>query len=280
MSDIIGLHGEQRYIEASKRFHTGSTTKGIRFVKTLILILSIGLIAEAAFYFIISPFTSTIKLSFTGTHTMSEAELKKAAGLTGLEKWGRINTAVVSRRLASYPLIAEAKVTKRFPDKLLIEISERKSVGMLLATVGGRTVPMGIDKTGTVFRTASTESPRTVPVISGLIFQNIHTGMKVHKQLVSLFKQLDILQKKAPSLLTEISEITIEQKKYGGFDLILYPVQMQIRVRSDSLLNEGRLQYMMLVLDVVRKLDLSSKIEELDIRGGTASFRLRGETDE
>jgi len=104
--------------------------------------------------------------------------------------------------------------------------------------------------------------------------------MKVHKQLVSLFKQLDILQKKAPSLLTEISEITIEQKKYGGFDLILYPVQMQIRVRSDSLLNEGRLQYMMLVLDVVRKLDLSSKIEELDIRGGTASFRLRGETDE
>ena len=83
-----------------------------------------------------------------------------------------------------------------------------------------------------------------------------------------------------PALLSEISEMKIEQKKYGGFDLILYPVRTQVKVRADSTLNEDRLQYMMLTLDVIRELDLSSKIEELDVRAGTASYRLRGEANE
>ena len=104
--------------------------------------------------------------------------------------------------------------------------------------------------------------------------------MKVHKKLVPLFKQLDLLQKKNPALLSEISEMKIEQKKYGGFDLILYPVQTPVKVRTDSTLNEERLQYMILTLDVIRDFDMSAKIEELDVRAGTASYRLRGEADE
>ena len=102
----------------------------------------------------------------------------------------------------------------------------------------------------------------------------------MHKRLVPLFKQLDILQKKNPALLSEISEMKIEQKKYGGFDLILYPVRTQVKVHTESTLNEEKLQYMILALDVIRELDLNAKIEELDVRGGTASYRLRGETDE
>lgn len=72
----------------------------------------------------------------------------------------------------------------------------------------------------------------------------------------------------------------IEQKKYGGFDLLLYPVQTRIKVRTDSALNEDRLRYMMLTVDVIRQLNLTARIEELDVRSGTASYRLRGETDE
>ena len=102
----------------------------------------------------------------------------------------------------------------------------------------------------------------------------------MHKQLVPLFKQLDLLQKKNPVLLSEISEIKIEQKKYGGFDLILYPVQTQVKVRTDSTLNEERLRYMMLALDVIQKFGLTAEIEELDVRAGTASYRLRGEANE
>lgn len=279
MSDTLRLQNHA-YREIRTASHTDQQTGKRRVLKIVIIILLTFLIGETIFYLFVLPFVSTAKIQISGTGAISEEGLKKAAGLTGTEKWGRLNTDTLSRRLTAYPLVAEAKVTKKYPDKVLIEITERKPVGVLLATVGGRTVPMEIDKTGTVFKIAPKEPSKLLPVISGLTFQNIRAGMKVHKQLVPLFTQLDILQKKNPALLSEISEMKIEQKKYGGFDLILYPVQTPIKVRTDSALNEDRLRYMMLVLDVIRELDLNTEIEELDVRAGTASYRLRGERNE
>ena len=45
-------------------------------------------------------------------------------------------------------------------------------------------------------------------------------------------------------------------------------------------MNEERLRYMMLALDVIQKFGLTAEIEELDVRAGTASYRLRGEANE
>ena len=279
MSDIIRLQNHT-YTESLNSPQTVKKAKGKKLLKIVILSVLLFLAGNSVYYLFIVPFNATAKIQLLGIDTILEAELKKAAGLTGTEKWGKIDKDALLHRITSYPLVAEARVVKKYPDKVLIEIIERQPVGILLATVGGRTIPMEIDKTGTVFKAASKKTPQILPIISGLSFQNIRAGMKVHKQLVPLFKQLDLLQRKNPALMSEISEMKIEQKKYGGFDLILYPVQTPVKVRTDSTLNEERLQYMMLALDVIRKFDLSSKIEELDVRAGTASYRLRGETNE
>ena len=279
MSDIIGLQNHT-YTESFQPSQTVKKEKGKRLLKIVILLILLFLAGDSVYYLFIVPFNSTAKIQLSGIDTILEADLKKAAGLTGTEKWGKLDKDVLLHRITSYPLVAEARVSKKYPDKVFIEITERKPVGVLLATVGGRTIPMEIDKTGTVFKIALRQDRLELPIISGLSFQNIRAGMKVHKQLIPLFKQLDLLQKKKPALLSEISEIKIEQKKYGGFDLILYPVQTPVKVRTDSTLNEERLQYMILTLDVIRDLDMSAQIEELDVRAGTASYRLRGETNE
>ena len=279
MSDIIRLQNHT-YTESLNSPQTVKKAKGKKLLKIVILSVLLFLAGNSVYYLFIVPFNATAKIQLLGIDTILEAELKKAAGLTGTEKWGKIDKDALLHRITSYPLVAEARVVKKYPDKVLIEIIERQPVGILLATVGGRTIPMEIDKTGTVFKAASKKTPQILPIISGLSFQNIRAGMKVHKQLVPLFKQLDLLQRKNPALMSEISEMKIEQKKYGGFDLILYPVQTPVKVRTDSTLNEERLQYMILTLDVIRDFDMSAKIEELDVRAGTASYRLRGETDE
>ena len=279
MSDIIRLQNHT-YTESLNSPQTVKKTKGKRLLKIVILLILLFLAGDSVYYLFIVPFNATAKIQLLGIDTILEAELKKAAGLTGTEKWGKIDKDALLHRITSYPLVAEARVVKKYPDKVLIEIIERQPVGILLATVGGRTIPMEIDKTGTVFKAASKKTPQILPIISGLSFQNIRAGMKVHKQLVPLFKQLDLLQRKNPALMSEISEMKIEQKKYGGFDLILYPVQTPVKVRTDSTLNVERLQYMILTLDVIRDFDMSAKIEELDVRAGTASYRLRGEANE
>ena len=279
MSDIIRLQNHT-YTESLNSPQTVKKAKGKKLLKIVILSVLLFLAGNSVYYLFIVPFNATAKIQLLGIDTILEAELKKAAGLTGTEKWGKIDKDALLHRITSYPLVAEARVVKKYPDKILIEIIERQPVGILLATVGSRTIPMEIDKTGTVFKAASKKTPQILPIISGLSFQNIRAGMKVHKQLVPLFKQLDLLQRKNPALMSEISEMKIEQKKYGGFDLILYPVQTPVKVRTDSTLNEERLQYMILTLDVIRDFDMSAKIEELDVRAGTASYRLRGEANE
>ena len=279
MSDIIRLQNRS-YTESLNSPQTVKKTKGKRLLKIVILLILLFLAGDSVYYLFIVPFNATAKIQVLGINTILEAELKKAAGLTGAEKWGKIDKDALLHRITSYPLVAEARVVKKYPDKVLIEIIERQPVGILLATVEGRTIPMEIDKTGTVFKIASKKDRQTLPIISGLSFQNIRAGMKVHKQLVPLFKQLELLQKKNPALLSEISEMKIEQKKYGGFDLILYPVRSHVKVRTDGTLNEDRLRYMILTLDVIRDFDMSAKIEELDVRAGTASYRLRGEANE
>ena len=279
MSDILGLQ-THAYTESLPPPRTDKKTKGKQLLKFFILIMLLFLAGDSVYYLFVVPFNATAKIQITGIDTMLEADIKKAAGFTGIDKWGKIDQEAVRRRITSYPLVEDAEVLKKYPDKVLIKITERKPVGILLATVGGRTVPMEIDKMGTVFKIASKKDRQTLPIISGLSFQNIRAGMKVHKQLVPLFKQLELLQKKNPALLSEISEMKIEQKKYGGFDLILYPVRTQVKVRTDGTLNEDRLRYMILTLDVIRRLDLNAQIEELDVRAGTASYRLRGETNE
>ena len=279
MSDIIGLQNRS-YTESLQAPQAVKKTKGKQFLKIIILVMLLFLAGDSIYYLFIVPFNTTAKIQFSGIDTILEADMKKAVGLTGTEKWGKLNKDVLLHRITSYPLVAEARVVKKYPDKVLIEIAERKPVGVLLATVGGRTIPMEIDKTGTVFKVAAKQDRQALPIISGLSFQNIRAGMKVHKQLVPLFKQLELLQKKNPALLSEISEMKIEQKKYGGFDLILYPVRSHVKVRTDGTLNEDRLRYMILTLDVIRDLDLNTQIEELDVRAGTACYRLSGETDE
>ncbi len=251
-----------------------------RILAVLIIVLAVILACESVFYLLVVPATSPAKIQFSSTGSLSWEEVSGAFGISGRERWSSIDTAELSRPIASYPCVAKVYIRKKFPDKLIISIAERTPAAVLLASLNNRTVPMEIDKTGMVFRIAQDDSYKRLPIISGLELEQPRTGMKVHKQLAGLFQQLDILQKKNPVLLSEISEIKIEQKKYGGFELIIYPVQAKMKVRTDSTLNEDRLRYMMLALDVVRDLGISSQIEELDIRGGTASYRLKEVSDE
>ncbi len=280
MLNTAGLHGQIYTNTSVSPSMTKPAHLKLRIFKVLIIVLAFVLAAESLFYLFIVPATSPAKIQFTSTGTLTLDEISHAIGLTGREKWAGIDTQKLSQRIALYPSVAQVRIRKKFPDKLIIDITERTAVAVLLASSHNRTVPMEIDKTGMVFRIAQDDSYKGLPVISGLELEQPRTGMKVHKQLASLFQQLSILQKKNSVLLSEISEMKIEQKKYGGFELIIYPVQAKMKVRSDSALNEDRLRYMMLALDVVRDLGIASEIEELDIRGGTASYRLKGVSDE
>ena len=139
MSDIIGLQNHA-YPESRPSPQTGKKTKGKHLLKISILAMLLFLAGYSVYHLFILPFNTTAKIQVLGINNIHEAELKKAVGLTGTEKWGKIDKDVLLHRVASYPLVAEARVVKKYPNTVLIEIIERKPVGILLATVGGRTI--------------------------------------------------------------------------------------------------------------------------------------------
>lgn len=247
------------------------------FIKICLGIFICMLIAEVVFSVLIMPAVSSAVIDISGGENLSVHEIKKISGLTGTVKWLNINSSVISRRLVSFPLIASATVEKKFPDKVIIKITERKPVAIAFAQINGRTVPMEIDKDGVVFRIGSSLIPQGLPIITGLTFENPAAGMKINKQLTGLFVQLDVLKRKQPLLLNEISEIKIAPIKYGGYDLIVYPVKARFPVITNKSLTEDTIRYMMLLIDVANDSVFSHEICEMDIRGPNVAYKKRGE---
>ncbi|HNY21383.1 MAG TPA: FtsQ-type POTRA domain-containing protein [Treponemataceae bacterium] len=245
-------------------------------LKALIIILSLFLLAEFTFYTIVIPMTSRINVSVIGSATIGADEICSYAGITGAEKWVNFDTARIASRLATNPLFKKVLVEKKFPDRVIVTVTERVAVAVTFGTVNGRTVPLEIDRSGMVFRIGKASGNASLPLITGLTFENPIPGVRLNAQLKPLLDDLAALEAKNPVLLSSVSEIKIAQKTYGGYDLVVYPVHTPIRVRTDKALNEDALQYMMLVLDVVD--DMGLDLGEIDIRAGTVAYRVRGES--
>lgn len=245
-------------------------------IRVLLGFLVAFLLAELAFYLVVIPATSTVRLTVEGAPSVGYDELCSIAGIDGTERWIRFNTAATAARLASNPLFESVTVEKKFPDRVVISVEERVPVAVSLSVVNGRTVPVEIDRKGVAFRIGRLPSKTALPMVTGLTFENPVAGMRLDARLKPLLESLSAIEEKNPLLLAAVSEIRIDEKPYGGFDLVIYPVNTPVKVRTDKALNEDELQYMMLVLDVVKDLDPS--IDEIDIRAGTVAYRSKGET--
>jgi cell division protein FtsQ len=244
-------------------------------LKIRIGVLSLFLAAEFAFYLLVVPATSLVRVTVNGSATVGYDEVCAIAGISGNEKWFSFDLSACAGRLAMNPLFESVMVEKRFPDRVVIQVKERAPVAIAFGTLGSRTVPVQIDRNGVAFRVGELPKGGNLPLITGISFDSITPGVALHAKLKPLLAELADMESRNSVLLSSISEIKIEQKTYGGYDLVVFPVHTPVRVRTDKALNEDALQYMMLVLDVVQ--DLSLDVEEIDIRAGTVAYRVRGE---
>lgn len=243
-------------------------------LKILIFLLSLFILLECLFYFIFLPMSSGCNVLIQGDTGMKRGDFLSFAGIGEDEKWLNFDTASVATKLARNPLYESVFVEKKIPNIIEISLKQREPVAVLFALVDNRTIALEVDKNGIVFRVGNTRIDQKLPILTGLTIDNPEVGIAVNQKIKPLLENISSLQRNSPVLLSSISEIKIEQKNYGGFELVLYPVLSSVRVRVDKALNEDTLQYMMLVLDVVK--DLALDIDELDIRAGTVAYRLRG----
>ncbi len=271
MSDISYVFDVQKTY--SKTFQPVESFR-FRILKGLLFLIIFALIFELIFYFIILPSTSNARIMLNlNSSSITEREV---VGMMALEKdirWINIDASEIEERLMRQPIIESATVTKKFPDKLLVDVIERKPVAISFANISGETVPLEIDKEGFIFRIGWNEKIPLLTIVSGLNFQNPKVGMKLSYKLASLFSRLDVISKTNPVLLSGISEIKIREKKFGDYDLIMYPINTKVKVFTNKDFDDKTLNRMMLVLDVIHGEKVARELEYIDIRGTNVVYK-------
>jgi len=245
-------------------------------LQRVVVALAFVLAAELVWFFGITPCLALADVDVAGLPGLGTEAVLAAAGIDDASSFISINAAAAERALEKLPQVESAKVVKRFPDRIRIVLEGRTAVALALAKVDGKTVPVYMDRHGVVFAVGASpqaDAGPALPVLSGLVFENVVPGTRLPEPLVKLLADLDGIQRRSPALLNALSEIRIQSRPYDGFDLMLFPAQHPVRVKIGAELNEEVLRYMMLVLDVLSSKGIGA--DEIDFRTGTVSYRAK-----
>ena len=249
-----------------------------KILKRVLLVLGVILGIELVWMFGITPCLPLAKVEVSGIPGIEKEFIVNRAGITGDTSFLTANTARMEKALAGLSMVESAEITRQFPDTLRIVLKPRVPVAISLANIDGKIVPLFIDKQGVVCRigTPDPESrvmASTLPIISGLVFENAVLGTRLPVLFSGMLENIDQIARKNPVLLSSISEIRVQKKLYDGFELVLYPAHSNIKVRTGAVLNEEMLKYMMLVIDVLETKGV--QVDEIDFRTGTASYKVK-----
>jgi hypothetical protein len=176
-------------------------------------------------------------------------------------------------------MVESAKVIKRFPDRLSIFLEPRQAVAAVIARVNGRLQPVYIDRYGVAFRagnSAGEAPPSWLPVVSGVLDerQPLGLGMRLPSVYLPLFSRIAAISDGDEKIWQAVSEIGISRKSNDLYDLVLYPVNSQIKLKMGSDISKDNIYYALLMADVCGQLG-GSLPKEIDARSGLGVFKTK-----
>lgn len=247
------------------------TDKVTKAVKVIFGILLFVFMLEIVIYKFAIPSLSSPKVLFSGNKSYTARELVTVLTPINTSNWFNFDIEQAVSLLASVSGIDSVSVKKQFPNKIYINVIERSPVAMVFINDNGKCVPLHVDENGVLFPEKTVENSYSIPIISGLPIEHYSAGMRVPVKYRALISQVANIAKMPQNYFKGISEICVVPKDYGNYELILIPAKSRIKVFTDRTLNEDSLKYMMLVLDVLNKVNYS--VSEIDLRYGSVSYR-------
>ena len=247
--------------------------KKIKVIKILFCVLCLLLIGELVVYKYVMPCFSSPKVTVSGQAAYSAEEIARMLLPMESSNWLDFDVNQAVAIISSEAGIEHVAVEKKFPDKILINLEERKPVAVTLVVENGKTSAMQIDKNGVLFpgRMNAISDTNEVPIVSGLPVEYMSKGMRIPSKYRPLIDQITKISDLPQKYFAGISEICVLPKEYGNYELALIPSQSKVKVLTDRALNEDALKYMMIVLDVVNQ--IGTDVSEVDLRYGSVSYR-------
>ncbi len=243
-----------------------------------VFLLLIGLVStEVVFMLFISPNFKIDKVQVyaPASVALSSSEIIELAGITGGESYFAVDAAEVEQRLLENNLIQSAVVEKQFPSGIKIILEGRDPFAITFIDVDGCTVPVTLDREGVIFEIGEGVTDYELPVISGLTFQNLKLGTQLPSMFIPYLSRLSAVKQSSLALFEQISEIKFVEKTEGTFDVVIYPANSSIRIRTSSDITDRMLQQMFTVIDVMEENGIDKQTDELDFRTGKIVYKVK-----
>ena len=160
-----------------------------RWLRWLWLALAVAVASGVVYLVGFSPVLAVAKVEISGTDVTSDAEVTQAAAIALGTPLARVDVAGAAERIAGLPPVAEVSVTRQWPDRITITITEREPRLVIESGTGY----LVADASGVVFDTAKSRpkgmvlveaSPRDQRAIAdaGVVFSSLSeaTAKKVN----------------------------------------------------------------------------------------------------
>ena len=189
-----------------------------------------------------TPFFQVNSFEVTGNSALTDEKVVALSGIEQGDNFFYADTWGAKRSLRQNPFVENVKIRRKLPDRLLIQVTERRSVGYIVTRDGY--VQVGED--GRLLAIQQSLSNYGLPVISGVELSEL-PAIGGFIQNEKLKQALEVLQHCDQSLLNNIAELNVGQEYY-----ILAYTNQKVEVRLGGLDNiEQRLQDLNQILTTV-----------------------------
>jgi len=279
MSDMsLFFEDVDTYLEQADRDSAKAEEKARRKNRFLAIACLVGvtlLLGEFLTAKVIKPSMSSPKVTVTGQENYTAQEIAVKLLPINATSWWNFDVKKAVSILSQDASISKVKVSKTFPDKIFIQVTERTPVCTTFILDNGRSVPMQIDSEGVLFNSGAKTAMNlnNMPIVSGIPVEHYSSGMRIPQKYKGLIEQISKIQQQNQNYFASLSEICVVPKEFGNYELVLIPSNSHVKILTDRTLNSDALNTMMVTLDIVR--ELGSDIGEVDLRYGSVSYRLR-----
>ncbi len=163
----------------------------------LVLGSAVGIAWAVFHYATTSPRFAVKDIQIQGSARVSNQQVISASGIALGDNLFKMNLVTVEKRLLKDPWIAQAKVTRRMPSTICVEIQEREALA--LALISGQLFL--VNRLGESFKEVSLGDPSDLPLITGISVDDGPRDLGLLRQRIVL--GLDLLNHYSQSRLAK-----------------------------------------------------------------------------
>jgi hypothetical protein len=248
-----------------------------RVLLALVIALSTALVVELVYHLAIAPRLAITAIDIENGTSIPDQQLISAAGVHIGMMYFAVDVEELASRMEAIPAVRNASVELVFPNRIKIRATERRALACAVVETDSGAQTLVFDEEGVVFRIGHEPASELLPVVSGLQFPAADTGLRLPELLIEFLESLRALRDEAPELYALFSEYRVVRKNDSAFDVVLYPMHFSVPVRIGATIDAGMVQYIVMMLDMLRREGRLEAAAELDFRSGEGVLRAKGD---